>query len=144
MKSRFVKYYMDIAERTAQMSYAVRRQVGSVIVVDNGIVSTGYNGRAVGEPNVCEYKVDGVLVTRQDVIPAEDNAIRRVHERNLCAHGGTIYITLSPCMQCAEKIIESGIKNVIYKNEYSDLYGVRVLIDKGINVQPYSSIIDTD
>ena len=144
MKSRFVKYYMDIAERTAQMSYAVRRQVGSVIVVDNGIVSTGYNGRAVGEPNVCEYKVDGVLVTRKDVIHAEDNAIRRVYERNLCAHGGTIYITLSPCMQCAEKIIESGIKNVIYKNEYSDLYGVRVLIDKGINVRPYSSIIDTD
>lgn len=132
---RFLRYYMDIAERTAQMSYSKRLLVGSVIVVDNGIISTGYNGRERGADNNCEYIVNGELVTRSDVIHAEDNAIRRVYERNLCAHGGALFCTHACCAQCASLIIEAGIKEVYYKHDYRNDNGICVLQNNDVKVR---------
>lgn len=132
---RFIQYYIDIAERTAQMSYATRLQVGAVIVVDNGIISTGFNGAPKGEPNACEVVCGDQLVTLPNVIHAEDNAIRRVYERNLCAHGGSIFITHAPCIRCADKIIDAGIKEVYYKHDYKNDNGIRLLEHDNIKVR---------
>jgi dCMP deaminase len=135
ISNRFVAYYMDVAERSAQLSYATILQVGAVIVVDNGIISTGFNGTPKGEPNSCEHYVDGQLVTLPNVIHAEDNAIRRVYERNLCAHGASIFITHAPCLKCSQKILASGIKEVFYKNDYKNHYGINFLSDHYVKVR---------
>lgn len=132
---RFLQFYMDVAERSSQLSYATILQVGAVVVVDNGIISTGFNGRPKGEPNVCEHYVDGKLFTLPSVIHAEDNAIRRVYERNLCAHGGSIFITHAPCIKCADKIIDAGIKEVYYKHDYKNDNGIRLLEHDNIKVR---------
>lgn len=132
----FANYYMDIAERTAAMSYATRLKVGSVIVVDNGIVSTGYNGQPKGHSNECErYDLHlERLVTLDSVIHAEDNAIQRIYERNIRAVGGSIFITHSPCIKCAKKILKEGITNVIFKHYYKNDLGIDYLSDNHVNV----------
>lgn len=132
---RFLQFYMDVAERSAQLSYATKLQVGAVVVVDNGILSTGFNGTPRGESNACEVVSGNQLVTLPNVIHAEDNAIRRVYERNLCAHGGSIFITHAPCIKCADKIIDAGIKEVYYKHPYRDENGIRLLERDNIKVR---------
>ena len=131
---RFVQYYMDIAERTADMSYAVRLKVGSVIVVDNGIVSSGFNGTPRHTDNLCEHIVDGKLVTKKEVIHSEINSITRAKERNINIKGGSIFISHSPCISCSNAILESGIDTVYFKHEYRDRNGVDNLLDNGVKV----------
>jgi dCMP deaminase len=132
---RFLNYYMAVAEETAKMSYAKRLQVGSVIVVDNGIVSTGFNGTPKNEDNCCEHEVDGKIVTKPSVIHAEQNAINRVTERNLSSQGGSIFITHCPCIPCALSIINAGIHSVFYRQDYRDKTGLTLLDSHGIDIQ---------
>lgn len=131
---RFNQYYMDIAKRTAQMSYAKRLQVGAVLVVNNGIIATGYNGMPHGHNNCCEFMLNGNLTTRGEVIHAEQNALNRVVERNLRASDGTMYVTHAPCVQCAIAMKKAFVKRVIYNQEYRDEYGLTFLRENDIDV----------
>jgi dCMP deaminase len=125
---------MTVAEVTAKMSYSERAKVGSVIVVDNGIISSGYNGTAVGMDNKCCDLIDGQLVTKTEVIHSERNALNRAEERNISCVGGSIFQTLSPCIACGVAIIKSGIDSVYYRDSYRDDSGIKLLLDNNIIV----------
>lgn len=113
--------YMDIAYRIAKMSKAVKKQVGAVIVKDNNIVSFGWNGMPHGFDNCCEYTdEEGRLKTKSEVVHAEMNAISKAAKGVIPIDGATIYITYSPCWNCAGAIISSGISRVVYDDEWED------------------------
>lgn len=123
-------FFLDIAKQVAKASYCKRRQVGAVIVKDDNIISFGYNGTISGFPNECECD----NVTKQDVLHAESNAIAKCCKSSYSSDGATMYITLSPCFECAKIIIQSGIKKVVYFQNYTDLSGVDLLIKSKIDV----------
>lgn len=122
-----VDLYMDIAERIAQESYCERRKVGAIIVDSNmyNILSFGYNGTISGFDNKCELP-DGT--TNNDItLHAETNALSKLVKVGYSSLNAIMFTTLSPCIQCAQLIIQSGIRFVIYKDEYRDLSGVELL-----------------
>lgn len=123
-------FFLDIAKQVAKASYCKRRQVGAVIVKDDNIISFGYNGTISGFTNECECD----NVTKQDVLHAESNAIAKCCKSSYSSDGATMYITLSPCFECAKIIIQSGIKKVVYFQNYTDLSGVDLLIKSKIDV----------
>ena len=123
-------FFLDIAKQVAKASYCKRRQVGAVIVKDDNIISFGYNGTISGFPNECECD----NVTKQDVLHAESNAIAKCCKSSYSSEGATMYITLSPCFECAKMIIQSGIKKVVYFQNYTDLSGIDLLIKSKIDV----------
>ena len=123
-------FFLDIAKQVAKASYCKRRQVGAVIVKDDNIISFGYNGTISGFPNECECD----NVTKKDVLHAESNAIAKCCKSSYSSDGSTMYITLSPCFECAKIIIQSGIKKVVYFQNYTDLSGVDLLIKSKIDV----------
>lgn len=118
-EERMDKLYMDIAYRVADMSYAVRKKVGAVIVKDGNIVSFGWNGTPHGFNNSCENVMDdGSLVTKDELIHAEQNALAKAAKGVIPIDGGTLYVTLSPCWYCSGSIIQSGISRVVFHEEY--------------------------
>lgn len=127
--------YMDIAWRNAELSNAVRAKVGACLVTPSGVLLTGWNGTPPGYSNVCEYQnEDGQLITKPEVIHAELNCILKAAKQGVSCVGGTMYITLSPCQQCAGMMVSCGIVRVVYSREYRDLTGVDALITQGIKV----------
>ena len=123
-------FFLDIAKQIAKASYCKRRPVGAVIVKDDNIISFGYNGTISGFPNECECD----NVTKKDVLHAESNAIAKCCKSSYSSDGATMYITLSPCFECAKIIIQSGIKKVVYFQNYTDLSGIDLLIKSKIDV----------
>ena len=107
--------YLRMARIWAENSYCARRQVGALVVKDKMIISDGYNGTPSGFENVCE---DDNNVTKPYVLHAEANAITKLARSNNNSDGATIYITASPCIECAKLIIQSGIKRVVYGEKY--------------------------
>ena len=127
---------MDIAERTAQNSYAIRSKVGAILVCDNHIIAEGWNGRVKSQDNCCEItNLDGTLTTRKDVVHAEVNIIYFCAKHGIKTDGTVLYITLSPCATCALAIIQAGIKKVYYHEAYRDDTGVNILKDSGIEIE---------
>ena len=120
-----------MAEIWAKNSYCKRRQVGALLVKDNMIISDGYNGTPSGFENVCEENG----VTKPYVLHAEANAISKVAKSGNNSLGATLYVTASPCIECAKLIIQSGIKRVVYKDEYRLTDGVDLLTRAGIEVE---------
>ena len=118
----------------AKNSYCTRRQVGAILVKDRMIISDGYNGTPSGFENVCE---DENGVTKPYVLHAEANAITKVARSGNSSEGATLYITDSPCMECAKLIIQAGIARVVYRNEYRILDGVDLLRRAGIRVDNF-------
>ena len=116
----------------AKNSYCKRRQVGALLVKDKMIISDGYNGTPSGFENVCE---DENGVTKPYVLHAEANAISKVAKSGNSSAGATLYITASPCIECAKLIIQAGITRVVYKDEYRLLDGVELLRRAGIEVE---------
>ena len=122
--NKWDKAHMEAAEVYANLSSAIRAQVGCVIVKDNRIQSIGYNGMPTGWDNKCEYEVKahelGIteLITKKEVLHAETNAIAKVARSNESCDGSTIYITMQPCIDCAKLIYQSGITRVVYRDEY--------------------------
>ena len=114
----FDRRYLQMAKIWAQNSYCKRRQVGAIIVKGRMIISDGYNGTPEGFENICE---DENNVTKPYVLHAEANAITKVAKSNNSSEGSTLYITMSPCLECAKLIIQSGIKRVVF----SDLYRIK-------------------
>lgn len=129
--SKFDQRYIEMAEIWARNSYCKRRQVGALLVKDNMIISDGYNGTPSGFENVCEENG----VTKPYVLHAEANAISKVAKSGNSSAGATLYVTASPCIECAKLIIQSGIKRVVYKDEYRLTDGVDLLTRAGIEVQ---------
>ena len=118
----------------AKNSYCTRRQVGAILVKDRMIISDGYNGTPSGFENVCE---DENGVTKPYVLHAEANAITKVARSGNSSEGATLYITDSPCMECAKLIIQSGITRVVYAREYRIIDGVDLLRRAGIQVDKF-------
>ena len=125
------KRYLEMAQIWAGNSYCKRRQVGALIVKDKMIISDGYNGTPSGFENICE---DENNVTKPYVLHAEANAITKVAKSNNSSEGATLYVTTSPCMECAKLIIQSGIKRVVYSQKYHSNDGIDLLKRAGVEL----------
>lgn len=123
--------YLRMARIWAENSYCKRRQVGALIVKDQMIISDGYNGTPSGFENVCE---DEYGVTHPYVLHAEANAITKVASSANSSRGATIYVTASPCLECAKLIIQCGITRVVYSEEYRLSDGIDLLKKSGVEV----------
>ena len=123
--------YIRMASIWAENSYCRRRQVGALIVKDKMIISDGYNGTPSGFENVCE---DEQNVTKPYVLHAEANAITKIARSNNSSDGATMYVTASPCIECAKLIIQAGIRRVVYSEKYRLEDGVDLLRRAGIEV----------
>ncbi len=130
--SKFDDRYLEMACIWARNSYCKRRQVGALLVKDKMIISDGYNGTPSGFENICE---DENGVTKPYVLHAEANAITKVAKSGNSSEGATLYVTASPCLECSKLIIQSGIKRVVYKDEYRLTDGIDLLKKAGIEVE---------
>lgn len=129
--------YLRMARIWAENSYCKRRQVGAIVVKDNRIISDGYNGTPSGFENICE---DEGNVTKPYVLHAEANAITKLARSHNNSDGATIYITASPCIECAKLIIQSGIKRVVYGENYRLDDGIQLLKRAGVEVELLENI----
>lgn len=129
--------YMKMAQEFAELSYAERAKVGCVIVSSEGqIISQGYNGMPAGMDNCCEHMdAEGNLVTNIEVLHAESNAITKCAKWGSSTENCTIYVTLSPCIECAKLIIQAGIRRVVYKEKYRNADSIKLLMNAGITVE---------
>lgn len=116
--------YLRMATIWAENSYCNRRKVGAIIVKDRMIISDGYNGTPSGFENICE---DDNNTTKPYVLHAEANAITKVARSNNSSDGSTLYVTASPCLECAKLIIQSGIKRVVFNELYRITDGIDLL-----------------
>ncbi|MGC9343494.1 MAG: deoxycytidylate deaminase [Bacteroidales bacterium] len=127
----FDKRYLQMAKIWAQNSYCKRRQVGALIVKEKMIISDGYNGTPSGFENNCE---DENYKTKPYVLHAEANAITKVAKSNNSSEGSTLYITASPCIECAKLIIQAGIIRVVFSELYTKNEGLALLERAGVEV----------
>lgn len=123
--------YLRMARIWAENSYCKRRQVGALVVKDKMIISDGYNGTPSGFENVCE---DANGITKPYVLHAEANAITKLARSGNNSDGSTLYVTASPCIECAKLIIQSGIRRVVYGEKYRLTDGIDLLKRAGIEV----------
>lgn len=121
--------YLRMAKIWAENSYCRRRRVGAIIVKDSMIISDGFNGTPSGFENVCE---DENGSTKAYVLHAEANAITKVARSNNSSDGATLYVTASPCIECAKLIIQSGIKRVVFDEMYRLCDGIDLLRRAGV------------
>ena len=150
MKDKFKKAYMQTAKIFAELSHAKRLHVGAIIVKEDRIISIGYNGMPSGCDNVCEYEEEilvsdiengnrlekaGQLKTKSEVLHAETNAIAKLARSTESGDGATMFITHSPCIECAKLIYQSGIKTVYYDEDYRDSTGIEFLLKSNITVE---------
>lgn len=135
--------YIQYAIERASNSKATKRKVGAVIVRDGEILSDGYNGTPSGFDNECEYlEYDQVMygdlnppkVTKPEVLHAESNAITKIAKSTESSEGATLYVTMSPCFECAKLIIQSGIVRVVFKDLYRKSTGLGLLKKAGVKV----------
>ena len=124
--------YIRMATIWAENSYCTRRQVGALIVKNQRIISDGYNGTPAGFENICE---DENNVTKPYVLHAEANAITKIARSNNSSEGATLYVTASPCIECAKLIIQAGIKRVVYSEKYRLEDGLELLRKAKIEVE---------
>lgn len=129
------KAYIKMAQVWSSLSKAERKKVGCLIVKDGSIISDGYNGTPKSFDNQCE-DIDyfGQLVTRREVLHAESNAITKLAKSTQSSKGATMYITASPCLDCAKLIIQSEISRVVYGEFYKNNHGINLLESAGILV----------
>lgn len=125
--------YMRIADAVALSSHCKRSKVGCIIVKNDNIIGIGYNGTPSGFENNCECN----NVTKNEVLHAESNAITKCAKSTISSDGSVMYCTLMPCFNCAKLIIQSGIKQVIYKDDYRNKSGIELLTKANIEVNKY-------
>jgi dCMP deaminase len=136
MKTKYKQAYMKTAGIFAELSHAQRLHVGAIIVKDNRIISIGYNGMPSGWDNDCEYtQEDGTLKSKAEVLHAETNAIAKLARSTESGLGADLFVTHSPCLDCAKLIYQAGIKRVFYSNGYRDDSGIIFLRTSGIDVE---------
>jgi dCMP deaminase len=133
--------YMQTALAHASLSKAIRAQVGAVLVTSHGVTLTGYNGTPRGLDNCCELFQtwhDGpVYVTKPEVIHAELNCIMKAAREGVSCIDSTVYVTLSPCVQCSAMLIQAGVKRLVYKTPYRDVSGLLLLKKAGVLTQSF-------
>ena len=163
MKEKFIKAYMDVARRFAELSHARRLHVGAIVVKEDRIISIGYNGMPAGWDNDCEYTelmpvndstaslddypllgtfwINGHSVdrryrlrTKPEVLHAETNAIAKLAKSNDSGDGADIFVTHSPCVECAKLIYQSGIRRLYFGQNYRDESGIKFLQKSGVEV----------
>lgn len=136
---------MDVASRTAEMSYATRLKVGAVAVKDKRIILCGYNGTPEGSDNTCEDVVFNpisdtyTLVTKSTVLHAEENLILYASKVGISLKGATLYCTTQPCLHCSRMLYGCGIVEVIYKNPYRCDNGLDFLASVGVPCRHYKT-----
>lgn len=133
--------YLRMARIWAENSYCKRRQVGALVVKDKMIISDGYNGTPSGFENVCE---DEEGITKPYVLHAEANAITKLARSGNNSEGSTLYVTASPCIECAKLIIQAGIRRVVYAEKYRLTDGIDLLTRAGVEVEYKSLEGDND
>ena len=128
---RYDKAYMRMAKEWAKLSHCKRAQVGSLIVKDGMIISDGFNGSPTGFNNDCE---DESNKTHWYILHSEANAILKCAKNGSACKGATLYITHSPCKDCAKLIHQSGINKIVYNEEYRDSDGIEFLSNAGLEI----------
>ena len=127
IKPKFVKYFATIAEETAKLSSALKLQVGCVIVKDNRILSVGYNGTPAGWDNACEDIIDNgtniYMTTNPEVIHAEANCLMKMCRSTESSKDAALFVTHTPCIECAKLIYQAGVSQVYYINDYDATKG---------------------
>ena len=145
MKNKFISFYFDVASRASELSYANRLKVGAVVVKDHRILSYGYNGTPVGFDNDCELHIpeqtgpggttiEKQTITKPEVIHAEQNALMKVARSSDSTDGAVMFVTHSPCVDCAKLILQSGIKEVYYIEDYRSTGGIDILRNGNVKV----------
>ena len=136
MKLKYTQAHMRAAHLYAELSTARRLKVGALIVKDDRIISIGYNGMPAGWDNNCELELeDGTIKTKPEVLHAETNAIAKLARSSESGLDATLFVTHSPCLDCAKLIYQSGIKHVYYAINYRDDSGITFLRNSGIQVE---------
>ena len=143
MKEKFIHAYMDVAKRFAELSSAERLKVGAIIVKDDRIISIGYNGMPSGWSNECEeHQTDSessiFLVTKKEVIHAEANAIAKLAKCTESGKDAVMFLTHSPCIECAKQIYTAGISELFYDQNYRNDDGISFLTKCGVKVNQYN------
>lgn len=127
------RFYMNIAWQIATASYAQRNKVGALLERDHNIIAFGYNGTPHGFDNACEVGSDPLTrITKPEVLHAESNAIAKCAVQGTSSLGATLYVTVSPCLECAKLIIQARIALVIYDQKYRTIEGIHLLEKAGI------------
>ena len=170
MKDRLKQAYMDVARRFGELSHARRLHVGAIVVRDDRIISIGYNGTPAGWSNECEDKVymgrdaggrldpeeietswpfedEGgryKLVTKPEVLHAEMNCLMKLAKSNESGNGACMFITHSPCLECAKGIYQAGIAEIYYEKDYRAQYGVEFLKKCKIKIEKLIKDAETD
>lgn len=140
MKEKYIIAHMKVAYVYADLSSCKRRKVGCVIIKENTPIAIGYNGTPSGSDNCCETP-DGK--TKPTVIHAEDNALRKLTSSTESAKGSTMFITTAPCILCAPRIVDAGVKRVIYDEVYHNFDGIEYLQSRGIEVLQYTATLSS-
>lgn len=142
MRPSWDEYFMDIVDLIKSRSTCIRRQVGALIVKDKRILATGYNGAPTG----CKHCSDIGCLREQLNIPsgqrhelcraihAEQNAIVQAANSGVSVSGGTLYVTIQPCVLCAKMAINAGIKKIVFRGDYPDELSMELLKEAGIRV----------
>ena len=140
MKQQLINAYMATAKIFAELSHARRLHVGAILVKDDRIISIGYNGMPAGWDNNCENELKWpngdirFLETKPEVLHAETNAIAKLAKSNESGDGAAMFITHSPCLDCAKLIFQSGIKSVYYGEQYRNTDGLDFLTKSGVDI----------
>jgi dCMP deaminase len=150
MKEKMIRAYMKTAQIFSELSHARRLHVGAIVVKDDRIISIGYNGMPAGWDNNCEYEVTefqteygvgsklvktGELKTKPEVLHAETNAIAKLAKSTESGANASMFITHSPCLDCAKLIFQSGISSVFYRDAYRSEDGIQFLKQSGVEVE---------
>lgn len=132
------RVYLKMADCLSELSKAERAKVGCLVVKDTHIISEGVNGTPAGFDNSCEYyDWTEQLRTKPEVLHAESNALSKLARSTNSSEGATMYLTLSPCFDCAKLIIQAGIKRVVFSNKYRCESGIALLQKANIEVVHY-------
>ena len=126
------KTYLEMANVWGQLSKARRKKVGCLIVKNGHIISDGYNGTPAGYDNNCEYETRFGYETKPEVLHAESNALMKLAKSTISSEGATIYLTMSPCFECAKLIIQADIARVVYGQTYRITEGINFLVKNGV------------
>lgn len=125
--------YMETAQAFAAKSKCPRSQVGCALVLESGVVAPGFNGHASGGPNEWAFSPVG----NPEVVHAELNSLGKCLEQGLSTKGATMYVTLSPCLECSKLLVRAGVKRVVYRDEYRLTTGIDYLRKYNVEVEKY-------
>lgn len=130
---KYDRMHMETAEAYARESQCPRTQVGCALVLASGVIAGGLNGMASGGPNQWEFAPDG----NPEVVHAELNSLGKCLEQGLSTMGATMYVTLSPCLECSKLLVRAGVKRVVYRDEYRLTTGIDYLRKYNVEVEKY-------